>query len=291
MRLRTIKPSFFMNEVLVTIAPLGRLLFEGLWCLADRRGRLEDRPARIKLQILPADDADVDGFLNELQNKGFILRYEAEGARYIQVLNFEKHQVPHLRETESVIPPAPSIKEESESTAKAGAEHSLGDDEAQPSTGSAPAKIASYFNSYFNLNSNLVPTESRDSAEPRPAKQKPQNLAPIFDAFRAHGIRDPVFVPTSGEGKAAVGLLSKYTAEQIACCWEFVSEHGSEWERGHVSFGYLARNQVVEHWVNGELKQSTRASPNGKPALSAAAQRFVGVERTFDDVELSEAGP
>ena len=33
-RLRTIKPGFFMNEELASVPPLGRLLFEGLWCIA-----------------------------------------------------------------------------------------------------------------------------------------------------------------------------------------------------------------------------------------------------------------
>ena len=290
-RMRTIKPSFFCNEELLSVSPLVRLLFIGLWTVADRRGRIEDRPVRIKVQLLPMDDCDIDAALDQLQGKELIVRYEVDGARYIQIVNFEKHQVPHLRETESVIPPAPSIKEECKSTALAGAEHSLGNDEAQPPTGSAPAKIASYLN--LNLNLNRIPTGSRNSAESRPEKPKPINLAPIFDAFRGRGIRDPVIVAASGEGKAAQGLLAKYTADQIAACWQFVSEHGSEWERGHVSFGYLARNQVVEHWVNGELKES-RASPNGNAPRSAAAQRFVGVERTFDaegEIAGQEAGP
>jgi len=49
MRSRNIKPGFFMNELLPEIELLGRLLFIGLWLLADREGRLEDRP----LQTIP----------------------------------------------------------------------------------------------------------------------------------------------------------------------------------------------------------------------------------------------
>lgn len=47
-RARNIKPAFFMNDELAEIDPLGRLLFIGLWTIADREGRLEDRPARHK---------------------------------------------------------------------------------------------------------------------------------------------------------------------------------------------------------------------------------------------------
>ena len=45
MRARNLKPSIFKNELLAVADPLYTLVFEGLWCLADREGRLEDRPA------------------------------------------------------------------------------------------------------------------------------------------------------------------------------------------------------------------------------------------------------
>lgn len=103
-RARNIKPSFFANDDLADIHPLGRLLFIGLWTLADREGRLEDRPRRIKAEVLPYDDCDVDGLLDDLQQHGFILRYEVGGNRFIQVVNFAKHQNPHVKESASTIP-------------------------------------------------------------------------------------------------------------------------------------------------------------------------------------------
>lgn len=103
-RARNIKPSFFTNDELAEIDPLGRLLFIALWTMADREGRLEDRPKRIKAEALPYDDADADVLLNDLQEHGFILRYVMSGNRYIQVLNFTKHQNPHVKEAPSTIP-------------------------------------------------------------------------------------------------------------------------------------------------------------------------------------------
>src|SRR5262245_9182957 len=117
-RLRTLKPGFFENEELAQIEPLGRLLFCGLWCIADRRGRLEDRPARIKVQLLGYDTCDVNELLDSLAAHGFIVRYEVEERSYIQVVNFEKHQNPHLKEAESTIP-APG--QHQASTSKEGA--------------------------------------------------------------------------------------------------------------------------------------------------------------------------
>lgn len=105
-RARNIKPGLFKNEVLGVADPLLTILFQGLWVLADREGRLEDRKLRIKAEIFPyRDGVDVDSLLNWLMNEGFILRYETNGSKYIQITNFKKHQNPHKNESPSEIPP------------------------------------------------------------------------------------------------------------------------------------------------------------------------------------------
>ena len=105
-RARNIKPGFFIDGDLGELDIYARMLFAGLWCLADREGRLKDKPKDIKVQILPFDNVEVDGLLDSLCPK-FITRYEVDGQRYIQVNNFHKHQSPHKNEMESEIPPAP----------------------------------------------------------------------------------------------------------------------------------------------------------------------------------------
>lgn len=107
-RIRTVKPSFYKDEDLAEIAPLGRILFQGLWGLADREGRLEDRPKFIKAEILPYDDADVEDLIRELHDRGFVVRYEVFGRRYIQVVNLVKHQTLHTKEADSEIPECPT---------------------------------------------------------------------------------------------------------------------------------------------------------------------------------------
>ncbi len=104
MRSRNLKPGFFKNEDLAEIEPLGRILYEGLWCMADREGRLEDRPKKIKSEILPYDNIDIDKMLIILHEKGFIVRYSIDSHNLIQVRNFHKHQNPHLKETASELP-------------------------------------------------------------------------------------------------------------------------------------------------------------------------------------------
>lgn len=104
-RSRNIKPSIMDNEELAELGALHRLLFIYLWMLADREGRLEDRPKRIAAQALPYDrSADVDAMLNDLQASGFVSRYKVDGAGVIQVLAFAKHQTPHVREAASSLP-------------------------------------------------------------------------------------------------------------------------------------------------------------------------------------------
>lgn len=103
-RARNIKPGFFTNEVLVDLPAFDRLLFIGLWCLADREGRLEDRVKRIKMELFPCDNYDIEAGLNNLARTGFITRYTSEGSTVIEVNNFTKHQNPHGSEKDSDLP-------------------------------------------------------------------------------------------------------------------------------------------------------------------------------------------
>ena len=137
MRSRNIKPAFFSNENLADAGLEARLLFIGLWCLADREGRLEDRPRRIKAQIFPYDDrVKVESALEKLAGSNFISRYETDSGAVIQITNFIKHQNPYTREKPSVLEPAPTLgktKKHDLGSARAETEHDLGSVEPVPS--------------------------------------------------------------------------------------------------------------------------------------------------------------
>jgi hypothetical protein len=121
-RIRQLKPGFFQDEDLAELGPWHRLLFQGLWVIADRKGRLEDRPAFIRVQVFPYDNLEaqkvsVHDLLGDLAKArkhspdggGFIRRYVVDGRPYIQIRNFEKHQKPHMNEVDSQIPSAPAL--------------------------------------------------------------------------------------------------------------------------------------------------------------------------------------
>lgn len=110
-RSRNIKPGFFTNEDLLECEPLARILFSGLWCWADREGRLEDRPKKFKIEILPGDSCDVEVLLQQLADKKMIVRYRVAGVSYIVIPKFKTHQNPHSKEAASSIP-APNENDE-----------------------------------------------------------------------------------------------------------------------------------------------------------------------------------
>lgn len=103
-RTRLLKHSFFTNEDLTSLPFETRLLFAGLWGIADREGRIEDRPRRIKVGVFPYDDVDVDQMLWQLHDKRFILRYTYDSKDFISIINFHLHQHPHVNEIKSVLP-------------------------------------------------------------------------------------------------------------------------------------------------------------------------------------------
>jgi hypothetical protein len=94
-RIRTIKPEFFEDESLAKLPPHDRLLFIGIWLIADKNGILEDRPTWIKAKVFPyenGDTVDVSRMLPRLVSGRYLIRYTAEGRNLIAVRNFTKHQ-------------------------------------------------------------------------------------------------------------------------------------------------------------------------------------------------------
>ena len=112
-RTRYIKPGAGKDEDLYDAGPLATLLYVLLPCHADREGRLEDRPRRIRSEVLPDyAQEEIDDALDALERVGKIVRYEAEylnsKVRVIWIPKFLRHQSPHSREPESELP-APAI--------------------------------------------------------------------------------------------------------------------------------------------------------------------------------------
>lgn len=122
MRIRTIKPEFWGSPDVAQLDFFERLLFIGLWSMADDEGRLLADMNWIRSQLFPLDDhvgedsvrthgglsedsVSLHGGLIHLSNMGLITLYQVDNGRtYCQVTNFTTHQRIN-RPTESKIPP------------------------------------------------------------------------------------------------------------------------------------------------------------------------------------------
>jgi hypothetical protein len=111
MRARNVKPGFFLNDELASLSFPTRLLFLGLFCAADREGYFEWRPNKLHAIIFPYDhDLDIDEMLCNLMALHFITCKNNIG----HIVNFVKHQRPHVHETKSVLRAAYEKDEENQ---------------------------------------------------------------------------------------------------------------------------------------------------------------------------------
>ena len=113
-RIRTIKPDFYVDERIADLSYPAAFHFPGLWLLADRAGRLLDRPREIKAKIAPLRDVDMEAVLVELEAAKMVLRYVVNDEKYLEVCNLERHQHFNTREPPSMLPPpnTPSVARE-----------------------------------------------------------------------------------------------------------------------------------------------------------------------------------
>ncbi len=260
-RARNIKPGFFKNEDLAECTPWARLCFAGLWTLADREGRLEDRAKRIKGELFAYDSVEVEPLLQELTRFHFIVRYEVDGQRFIQVSKFQEHQTPHYTEKASAIP-GPELQE------------SHKHDDRNDSKKTPGVKAPSRGGRYPLIPDSLIPdslnpsnapsddgaTDSPDSDEsaaphpvgdelpgipPPPPKVSAPNPPPAFDGNNAEALNGKSVVP-------------------IAAGWELPEQWGIDaeslgWKPGEV---LREAEKFRQYWTAGK-GTGTRRSVKG----------------------------
>jgi hypothetical protein len=79
---------------MVRLSPFARLLYIGMWnfTLCDH-GHVADDAMKLKLQILPMDNIDIDALLEEIMAQGRVVRVaDGDGRTYLLVKRFEDHQ-------------------------------------------------------------------------------------------------------------------------------------------------------------------------------------------------------
>ncbi|WP_236225706.1 hypothetical protein [Pseudomonas pseudonitroreducens] len=244
-RARNIKPGIMANEDLAELDPLTRLLFVYLWMLADREGRIEDRPKRIKAEALPYDNVDADLMLENLAKAGFIQRYEVAGAKLIQVLNFAKHQTPHVREQASSLPGSGDKQPNKEQgTTKAVPEHNQGSDEQSP--GSPDSLIPdSLIPEEEHVDASAsTPADPKQGAEQEPDSGQTAQLFQL-DRIPYEKIRELYNQVLGGKLKRCMGLTEAHR-KHIRAAYNLKLDGGFPVRDGGLSFWEGLFNDVLD---------------------------------------------
>jgi hypothetical protein len=193
LRTRYLKPGFFENEDLAALPASTRLLFAGLWLIADKQGRLRDRPARIKGELFPYDNTNVERGLKQLADAGFVVRYEADGQRLIWIPTWSRHQHPHPHEPESTLPRH---------------EHDQCQDDVITKSGSDPSRTGTgTINSYSYANADEEEDRNESAATPSGAPSS-GFASSSWDFLRALYLQNVGNLPAS-DGSTLRGYLSR----------------------------------------------------------------------------------
>jgi hypothetical protein len=109
MRIRSVKPDFWDDDVTGIMPAKEALFYVGLWCEADDAGRFEWDPAKIRAHLDPYDQkfGGVEGVrsvLDYLAVLGRVVRYQANGKHFGHIPKFRVHQHP---QKPSIKHPAP----------------------------------------------------------------------------------------------------------------------------------------------------------------------------------------
>jgi hypothetical protein len=104
-RKRLLSPQFFTSRSLAKCSRDARLLFAGLWLIADRSGRMEWTPKWVEGQIFPFDDdVDIRALVAELEAVGSVVVYEGPSGAYLAIPSWSLWQNPHKNESQSTLP-------------------------------------------------------------------------------------------------------------------------------------------------------------------------------------------
>lgn len=95
---RMMSSDMFSDDVFMELDDITRLVWIGLIVMsADDQGRLQDNEMLVKSQIFPMDNkpqARVKQSMDLLVEKGLLQRYQKDGKKLMQIVNWWKHQSP-----------------------------------------------------------------------------------------------------------------------------------------------------------------------------------------------------
>ena len=151
-RIRTIKPEFPQSEDVGRLSRDARLLFIQLWTLVDDDGRTRAASRMLASLLYPYDDDApklLDKWLAELEAEELVRVYEVNSSRYLEVVNWRKHQridkptpsrLPSFLEASETISDHPDSPREESKTDLGPSTLDLGKDQVSSSDANAPRR-------------------------------------------------------------------------------------------------------------------------------------------------------
>lgn len=293
-RSRNIKPGFFKNETLGELDPFARLLFAGLWTLADRDGRLEYRPKRIRAELFPYDDIDGAKLLDDLIAGGFLIRYQVDGLDCLQITNWKRHQTPHHKEVASELPPPPGVSKAPRRAGVDQARMDRGRPAIDPSTGQSWAKVGSsmvqdqskHGSSTGQARLNIEPSMDQPrvkhgSSMDQPRSNVDPSMVPKVGPYPTDSLNldpdtlntdsldisseleNPSSEPTPRKGRDPNEVILTFETNGITPTWELTREQLSEWSMCYPDFNVLAEVRKALAWI--EANPTKRKTARGMP--------------------------
>lgn len=261
-RSRNLKPGFFTDAELVDCEIWVRLLFAGLWTLADREGRLLDKPKQIGIELFPRDRLDIDAGLTDLEERGFIVRYEVNGVRIIQVRNFAKHQNPHKEERASILPAQGSAGDYDADTVQAPGNmaESTGQSAIKPSTPRADSLPLIPSSPIPDTGFPVPPQAPRSRGE---VAEVPYAMWSAFCEAAGYEIAAATPQEKGRSLKTAQRLIEAgVTVAEVAACTRYLASQS--WRTGVLSLTTVA-NEIGKWRMAGRPEEEKpRAKPNGR---------------------------
>lgn len=112
-RIRTIKPEFQNSQSMGRVSRDARLTFVQMWPQCDDAGRIRANSRMLASVLFPYDeDAPklIDGWLDELEKEGCLVRYRVGSDEYIAICHWDHQKIDHPQPSKLPAPPEKKTK-------------------------------------------------------------------------------------------------------------------------------------------------------------------------------------
>lgn len=278
-RIRTIKPEFWVDEVMVELPFETRLLFIGLWNFVDDHGYIQDKPKRIKMMVFPADNILIEDSLNALCDSGRLQRFVSDQGPLLQIVNWERHQ--------KVNRPSP--------TRFTGITPESGGNKPKPRKDSLnthggfsePSVLKGKERKGKDIDTTYLSSSDSADAEPDP------NILSVLEAIDqhclSHGFKKPNRTKANHTAARLLLTTDGYTLDQVLWIINWVSKSGF-WEP-HIRSATKLREKFEQLKAQATSNQPSRTQTgSGFSHARNPAQDALDIARQFYEAENPHTG-